>query len=216
MPRPKRKSDEQYNARRRARRAIERAKNNVASKQINNSESIYKEINRLQNLVDKSYYSRDTKKYNYNFANINKQVAKITPNINKLIHSNNTYAENNRITKMQQNYFRTSGAMHKWEGARFYRYTQSIWEGQSPDQRDNIIVDYLSNHEAKLNNGMIVSNLADAFQFIKEKYSEEWARKQRSNKLARTNREYWSDEDEEFMSEYEEESISPPPGSFSN
>jgi hypothetical protein len=228
MPRKKTKADEQYNARRRAKRAL--AKYDKIGRELNAKAyaSIYnkigKQLDALSNAVENSYFNKKLKKYNLVPKNIDKLSRQVRSGIEPV---NNAYkaakrasrfsrVDNNRLTKMQEISFHKNGQMARWEQAHFYSYTQFIWDRSAPEQRDNVIVDYLENAGVKVKiNGkeVPVTNLKYAFEFVKQQHEEDWERKRRSNKLKRTKKSYWTDEDEEFMNEFEEEPTSPLPDS---
>ena len=222
MSRPKTKADEQYNARRRMKRAIQRY--NTMAKTFNDKQyaKISSQVEKLQNAIEHSYYVKSLQGYEkeYKASALNKQIK--TLNSVLKTHSKElrattlrkelTQAQNNRLSDMQRKHFTQKGQMVRWEQSQFYSRTQFIWQGTSPEQRNNAIVDYLESHGAMvMENGkqVPVTNLKYAFDFVKQKHAEDWENKHKSNKLNRQGKGHWSDEDETFMQEQEEEVNSP-------
>lgn len=93
----------------------------------------------------------------------------------------------------------------------FYHQTQAIWQGQDPEKRNEIIVDYLNRWGARLDNGRRVANLKDAWEWYHEKHEaigpkmfnptepEVFSENERYWKLLYSPKNVWSDSDESFM-----------------
>lgn len=222
MSRPKTKADEQYNARRRMKRAVQRY--NTMAQTFNDKQyaKIAPQVEALKTAISKSYYVKALQGYEkeYKASALNKQVKALNSVLKthskefraSTLRKELTQAQNNRLSDMQKKHFTQKGQMVRWEQAQFYSRTQFIWQGSSPEQRNNAIVDYLESHGAMVTeNGkeVPVTNLKYAFDFVKQKHAEDWERKHKSNKLQRQGKGHWSDEDEEFMQEQEEEDGSP-------
>jgi uncharacterized protein YPO0396 len=225
MARSKRASDEQYNARRRAKRALARIGKSGIDLNKKEYSKVAKQVQALNNFINKSYFSKKLQSYQASHKEIAKAERKLeSTNFYKSIISTNrrrprepkelTQQQNNRLSAMQEAHFHRNGEMSRWEQAQFYSYTQFIWEGTSPSQRNNAIIDYLNDHGATVKEHgreVEVTNLKYAFDFVKSMHAEEWAMKRKSNKLRRMKKSYWTEEDEIFMNEVEQIPVSPLP-----
>jgi G3E family GTPase len=225
MARAKRASDEQYNARRRAKRALARI--SKSGKNLNKKEysKVAKQVEALNNLINNSYFSKKLQGYQANHKEISKVESKLeSTNFYKSIININrkryrepkelTQAQNNRLSNMQEEHFHRNGEMSRWEQSQFYSYTQFIWEGTSASQRNNAIIDYLNDHGAMVKEHgreVEVTNLKYAFDFVKAQHKEEWEMKRKANKLRRIKRSFWTEEDANFMNEVEQIPTSPLP-----
>lgn len=217
MPRAHRKSDDIYNARRRAKRALEKATNIFReNSKSSKAEKFIKQIQSLESIINNSYIDKQTNKYKYSISNLNKKIESKLSKINTFKFYRNTNEQNDRLSKMQEEKFNQHGNMSRWEQSKFYRFYQSIWENNSPEDRNNAIVDYLRDNKVTLKNGDYIENLQDAFKYFEEQNESEIERRKRANKLSRMSKKMWTTDDLNFMIEYESEKVSAPPAKLSH
>lgn len=200
-----------YNERRRLKRAEAKLQKAIKTQSGAERTATQKQIDILQRNIRESYQDKQTKTYKKNAT----QLRQISENLRE-----KSFSENERLTRMQKNYFNSASLTEEQRESRiprtseqqlareeanfFYRKTQVLWERGSVERRDENIVAALNGQV--LESGAKVQNLQDAVQFIKEKFAEEYPTlKDAKSKVSDTLK------DKEFQGESEEESTSPPP-----
>lgn len=216
-------SDERYNARRRAKRALTRLEKQVANQFGKAKQETIRYINQLSKAIKDSYIDKKSKQYKETVTQFEnktlsgRQFAKKVAEQNKRL----TAAENKRRTEMVKNYFKSaaltegqrledSGRTPEQKLARaiqtqFYKDTRVLWQGGSPELRNENIIAGLQHYNAKLSNGKTVENLQDALDLMKELNPDNYPTMETILKGE------WDTEDDEFANDIEEEAPSPPP-----
>lgn len=149
-----------------------------------------KEIKKIERAIKSSYFDRDKGKYTegYNKLELKLQHTKEYQQTISARIKPNKQQDNERITNMQKNYFRSAARteaqkqagesltqqqrLSRAEQSFFMAATRVLWQGGSPNMRYENIVAGLNSYGARLSSGRIVENLQDAVQFIKETYGD--------------------------------------------
>ena len=158
QPRAKRKSDEIYNARRRAKRALEKAKQRANAA----TEAGQRYISSLQTAINASYAeTKGAKRGQYKFAPTQLEKTLTT------IASVATQPEQKQRAKRKNEIFKrdlrlsakeAEGAKYsKAEVKLFYTATRGFWEGKPPKERNRAILE-----------GLGVKTLEEAWQIVFE------------------------------------------------
>lgn len=144
MARAKRKSDEVYNARRRAARALAKLERQAAQgefKTEGQKRAAFSLAQQLENAISKSYANRSTRKYS---KDISTTVSNLRSTAN-VIQSDRTqgatYRQNKIFERNLNNATMKDGfsSISKAEAKVFYRLTQNIWQGKPPEMRNDLI-----------------------------------------------------------------------------
>lgn len=224
-PRPKTDADRRYNERRKAKRAQERLEKQAKLQSGEALKETRKQINQLKKSIKGSYFDKEKKGYKQSLSEFRLEVK---GGIEKSLKQSQaikekSFQQNQRLTRMQENYFnsatrtpeqreanvpRTSQQkLARNEANFFYSKTQVLWERGSVEMRNENIVAALQGQ--RLQSGAKVQNLQDAVQYIKEMFSQEYPTMESVNKTS-----FDTLEDTTFNQESEDESISPPPISY--
>ena len=136
MPRAKRKSDEEYNARRRARRLAERLEREArraqeAGKQVSEASRLLSE--RIRSLVAASY-----RKQGEGYKEALEKVTRLTEPVRERERAS-------RIERRNVIFKQSINAREEAERKAFWRATQYMWQGVDPTERLNEIVKYFAN-----------------------------------------------------------------------
>ena len=137
MPRPKRKSDEEYNARRRAIRLAERLEREArkaqeAGKQVSEASKLLAE--RIRSLVAQSY-----KKQGEGYKTALEKVTRLTEPVRERERAS-------RIERKNVIFKQSINAREEAERKAFWRATQYMWQdAEKPADRLNEIVKYFAN-----------------------------------------------------------------------
>lgn len=183
-------SQKRYNQRRRLKyrenKLQELAKNQSGSA----LKETRKEIKRLQRAIKSSYYDRNKGKYKRSYNQLESKLQISTKYQQKLTNriKPNKQQDNERITNIQKNYFRSAARteaqkqagepltqqqrLSRAEQEFFMKATRVLWQGGDTHMRYENIVAGLNSYGARLSNGRIVENLQDAVQYIKEIYGD--------------------------------------------
>lgn len=200
-----------YNERRRLKRAEARLQKAIKTQSGAERNATQKQIDILQRNIRESYQDKKTKTYKKTAV----QLRQVSENLRE-----KSFAENERLTKMQENYFKSASLtpdqreanvsrtaqqrLARKEADFFYSKTQVLWERGDVERRNENIVAAL---EGKvLQSGAKVQNLSDAVQWVKEQFPEEYPTLKDAKSTVKDTL-----NDMEFQGESEEESTSPPP-----
>lgn len=224
--RPRTLADDRYNARRRAKRA-EKKLERLAQQQTGKArKATLQKIADLQKKINESYFNFESKLYPSTIESINEAASVAQQEVYILQEQQRslTADEIRRINKMQMDYFKKGSLTEEQKEAGeertpeqkliraevdfFYKATRVFWDGGSTAMRNENILNALK--DAKLENGKRVETLKDAFDFVKERYGDEFPSMDKVLKGK-----YDTDKDKEFSGEQEFEDDSPLPITWS-
>lgn len=151
MPRPRKPSDELYNARRRAKRLIQRLERNLSSQTRRERQATESYIASLREQVSKSYLPKSrsmaptAKRDAFDKA---AQAARVLDTQTKQKDLRQAENRRNRIFQFEMNRAAQGkdtslGKSGKYYVQIFYRATQPIWEGLHPSKRNQAIMSAL-------------------------------------------------------------------------
>lgn len=216
-------SDERYNARRRAKRALTRLEKQVANQFGKAKQETTRYINQLRKAIKDSYIDKKSGQYKQTVEQFENKTLNGRQFEKKIAEQNRrlSEAENKRRTEMVKNYFRSaaltegqrladSGRTPEQQLARtiqtqFYKDTRVLWQGGSPELRNENIVAGLQQYGATLSNGKKVENLQDALDLMMQMNPDNYPT---MDKILKGE---WDTEEDDFSGEVEEEAPSPPP-----
>ena len=144
MARAKRKSDEVYNARRRAARALAKLERQAAQgafKTEGQKRAVSSLAQQLETAISKSYANRSTRKYS---KDISTTVSNLRSTAN-VIQSDRTQGATYRQNKIFERNLNNAtmkddfSSISKTEAKVFYRLTQNIWQGKPSEMRNELI-----------------------------------------------------------------------------
>lgn len=221
-PRPKTEADRRYNERRRIKRAAERLAKQAKLQTGKIKQETLKHVNNLKQAVKDSYYNRQSKQYQQTITQLQTRTRSGREYERKIAEQTRerSFAENQRITKMQENYFRSASKtmaekmdetgptaqqrLVRMEQSFFYSKTRVLWLGGSESMRNENIVAGLRG--IRLASGRTIQNLQDAVEWVKEQFPDEYPTLERVMKGV-----YDTDNDTFFQDEEEAEDASPSP-----
>ena len=147
---------------------------------------------KVQRAIKSSYYDRDKGKYNVAYEKLEARTRQPREYSQKIAQRNKPKKrpDNERITKMQVNYFRSANRteaqkqagepltqqqrLARAEQSFFLAATRVLWQGGSPNFRYENIVEGLQSYGVRLQSGRSIENLQDAVQFVKEQYGDRY------------------------------------------
>lgn len=216
-------ADERYNARRRAKRALARLEKQV-QKQIGNAKKeTIRYINQLRNAIKDSYIDKKSKQYKQTVTQFESKTLSGRQFERKIAEQNKrlSAAENRRRNEMVKSYFRSAAKTEtqlrgdigltpeqkliRATQAQFYKDTRVLWQGGSPELRNENIIAGLQQYGATLPNGKPVENLQDALDLMMQMNPDKYPT---MDKILKGE---WDTEEDDFADEVEEEAPSPPP-----
>ena len=172
-----------YNERRRAKRAAERLEKQAKSQKGKiRQETLAKSV-QLRQKISESYFDRQTRQYTRAVGELERYTTESNQyyQIRAQQAMRLSEAENQRRNSMLQNYFRSAQKtqaqledkefntpqqqLARLEQSRFYAATKPLWMNGSPEYKNENIVEAMSG--IRLDNGRPISNLQDAFEYIK-------------------------------------------------
>lgn len=144
MARAKRKSDEVYNARRRAARALAKLERQAAQgafKTEGQKRAVYSLAQQLETAISKSYVNRQTRQYSKDIASTVSNLRSTASVIQSDRMQGATYRQNKIFERNLNNATMKDGfsSISKAEAKVFYRLTQNIWQGKPPEMRNEFI-----------------------------------------------------------------------------
>lgn len=214
-------SQNMYNARRRALRASNNLRKLAENQKGKARQNTLNRIAEINDKITHSFYDRKTKSYSISYDDFNNSINETKGIVQELRFQTRklNFRENARLTKMQKSYFKMGSLteeqrankeertdeqlLARAEADFFYAATRVLWQGGSPELRDENIIAGLKGQ--RLENGQYVTNLQTAVQFIKEQYGDAYPTID-SIKKSGIN----TDSDEQFAGEAEPEDDSPP------
>lgn len=179
MPRAHKHSDDVYNARRRAKRALDRLNKQIGSATGELKKELQQQATSIKQTIEGSRYDRKNKRYNVDY----KEVDRRTEASREL-----TKAENRRKNEMLKAFWKSSKRteaqkatnaprtpeqrLARAEQSFVYKMTLPLWQGGDVELRDENILAALSNIE--LPNGRHISNMQDVADYLKQKYPNDY------------------------------------------
>ena len=180
MPRAHKHSDDVYNARRRAKRALDRLNKQIGSATGEIKKELQQKATFLKQTIEGSRYDRKNKRYNVDY----KEVESRTEAAREL-----TKAENRRKNEMLKAFWKSAKRTEaqkatkaprtpeqrfaRAEQAFVYKMTLPLWQGGDVELRDENILAALS--KIKLpKKGRHISNMQDVADYLKQKYPNDY------------------------------------------
>lgn len=218
----RKESQQRYNARRRARYAATKLEKQAQLQTGKNREQTLKQLRSLKKAIDASYIDKKTKQYKQTITQLESKTKTGLAYSQKLAARTKqlSEAENKRRTAMQVSYFKQAAKteaqreagtsltqqqkLARAEQSFFYSATRVLWQGGSPEYRnENIVAGLRGVH---LSSGKPITNLQDAVEYVKERYADTYP----TMDMVRKGR-FDTDTDLDFLGEVEEIETSPRP-----
>lgn len=189
------KSDEsrkRYNQRRRAIYQKQKLQKQAQQQSGEALSRTKREIAKVERIIKASYFDRDKGKYKTSYNKLETRIKTVKEFSQKQasIIKPRKQIDNERITRMQINYFRSANRteaqvqmnaqptnqqrLARHEQTFFFAATRVLWQGGSPQMRYENIVEGLQSYGVRLQNGRQIENLQDAVQFVKEQYGNKY------------------------------------------
>lgn len=190
MPRAHKHSDDVYNARRRAKRALERLNKQIGSATGELKKELQQQVISLKQTIEGSRYDKKNKRYNVDYKEVDRRTEAVRDFIvkDKRQARELTAKENERLNAMMRAYWasakRTEAQkatnaprtpeqrLARAEQSFVYKMTLPLWQGGDVELRDENILAALSNIE--LPNGRHISNMQDVADYLKQKYPNDY------------------------------------------
>lgn len=190
MPRAHKHSDDVYNARRRARRALERLSKQIGSATGELKKELQQQATSIKQTIEASRYDRKNKRYNVDYKEVDRRTEAVRDFIVKVKrHARElSKAENRRKNEMLKSFWRSSKRteaqkatnaprtpeqrLARAEQSFVYKMTLPLWQGGDVELRDENILAALSNIE--LPNGRHISNMQDVADYLRQLYPNDY------------------------------------------
>ena len=190
MPRAHKHSDDVYNARRRAKRALERLNKQIGSASGELKKELQQQVTSLKQTIEASRYDRKNKRYNVDYKEVDRRTEAVRDFIVKVKrHARElSKAENRRKNEMLKSFWRSSKRtevqkatnaprtpeqrLARAEQSFVYKMTLPLWQGGDVELRDENILVALSNIE--LPNGRHISNMQDVADYLRQLYPNDY------------------------------------------
>lgn len=190
MPRAHKHSDDVYNARRRAKRALDRLNKQIGSATGELKKELQQQATSLKQTIEGSRYDRKNKRYNVDYRVVDRRTEAVRDFIVKVKrHARElSKAENRRKNEMLKSFWRSSKRteaqkatnaprtpeqrLARAEQSFVYKMTLPLWQGGDVELRDENILAALSNIE--LPNGRHISNMQDVADYLRQLYPNDY------------------------------------------
>lgn len=191
MPRAHKHSDDVYNARRRAKRALERLNKQIGSVTGELKKELQQHATSLKQTIEGSRYDRNNKRYNVDYRVVDRRTEAVRDFIvkDKRQARELTAKENERLNAMMRAYWasakRTEAQkatnaprtpeqrLARAEQSFVFKMTLPLWQGGDVELRDENILAALS--KIKLpKKGRHISNMQDVADYLKQKYPNDY------------------------------------------
>lgn len=190
MPRARKHSDDVYNARRRAKRALDRLNKQIGSATGELKKELQQQVTSLKQTIEGSRYDRKNKRYNVDYRVVDRRTEAIRDFIvkDKRQARELTAKENERLNAMMREYWasakRTEAQkatnaprtpeqrLARAEQSFVYKMTLPLWQGGDVELRNENIIAALS--KIKLKNGRHISNMQDVANYLKQLYPNDY------------------------------------------
>ena len=191
MPRARKHSDDVYNARRRAKRALDRLNKQIGSATGELKKELQQQVASLKQTIEGSRYDRKNKRYNVDYRVVDRRTEAVRDFIvkDKRQARELTAKENERLNAMMRAYWasakRTEAQkatnaprtpeqrLARAEQSFVYKMTLPLWQGGDVELRDENILTALS--KIKLpKKGRHISNMQDVADYLKQLYPNDY------------------------------------------
>ena len=190
MPRARKHSDDVYNARRRAKRALDRLNKQIGSATGELKKELQQQVTSLKQTIESSRYDRKNKRYNVDYRVVDRRTEAVRDFIvkDKRQARELTAKENERLNAMMRSYWasakRTEAQkatnaprtpeqrLARAEQSFVYKMTLPLWQGGDVELRNENIIAALS--KIKLKNGRHISNMQDVADYLKQLYPNDY------------------------------------------
>lgn len=190
MPRARKHSDDVYNARRRAKRALDRLNKQIGSATGELKKELQQQVTSLKQTIEGSRYDRKNKRYNVDYRVVDRRTEAVRDFIvkDKRQARELTAKENERLNAMMRAYWasakRTEAQkatnaprtpeqrLARAEQSFVYKMTLPLWQGGDVELRNDNIIAALS--KIKLKNGRHISNMQDVADYLKQLYPNDY------------------------------------------
>lgn len=192
MPRAHKHSDDVYNARRRAKRALERFNKQIGSATGELKKELQQQVTSLKQTIEGSRYDKKNKRYNVDYKEVDRRTeevrdfvyVKVTGQVREL-----SKAENRRKNEMLKAFWKSAKRTEaqkatnaprtpeqrfaRAEQSFVYKMTLPLWQGGDVELRDENILAALS--KIKLpKKGRHISNMQDVADYVKHLYPNDY------------------------------------------
>ena len=191
MPRAHKHSDDVYNARRRAKRALERFNKQIGSATGELKKELQQQVASLKQTIEGSRYDRKNKRYNVDYRVVDRRTEAVRDFIvkDKRQARELTAKENERLNAMMRAYWASAKRTEaqkatnaprtpeqrfaRAEQSFVYKMTLPLWQGGDVELRDENILAALS--KIKLpKKGRHISNMQDVADYLKQLYPNDY------------------------------------------
>ena len=190
MPRAHKHSDDVYNARRRAKRALDRLNKQIGSATGALKKELQQQVTSLKQTIEGSRYDRKNKRYNVDYKEVDRRTEAVRGFIVEVKrHARElSKAENRRKNEMLKSFWRSAKRteaqkatnaprtpeqrLARAEQSFVYKMTLPLWQGGDVELRDENILAALS--KIKLPNGRHISNMQDVADYLKKLYPNDY------------------------------------------
>lgn len=190
MPRARKHSDDVYNARRRAKRALDRLNKQIGSATGELKKELQQQVTSLKQTIEGSRYDKKNKRYNVDYRVVDRRTEAVRDFIakDKRQARELTAKENERLNAMMRSYWasakRTEAQkatnaprtpeqrLARAEQSFVYKMTLPLWQGGDVELRNENIIAALS--KIKLKNGRHISNMQDVADYLKQLYPNDY------------------------------------------
>ena len=190
MPRAHKHSDDVYNARRRAKRALDRLNKQIGSATGALKKELQQQVTSLKQTIEGSRYDRKNKRYNVDYKEVDRRteavrgfIVEVKRHVREL-----SKAENRRKNEMLKSFWKSAKRteaqkatnaprtpeqrLARAEQSFVYKMTLPLWQGGDVELRDENILAALSNIE--LPNGRHISNMQDVADYLRQLYPNDY------------------------------------------
>lgn len=190
MPRARKHSDDVYNARRRAKRALDRVNKQIGSASGELKKELQQQVTSLKQTIEGLRYDRKNKRYNVDYRVADRRTEAVRDFIVKdKRHARElTAKENERQNAMIRAYWASARKteaqkatnapltpeqrLARAEQSFVYKMTLPLWQGGDVELRNENILAALS--KIKLKNGRHISNMKDVADYLKQLYPNDY------------------------------------------
>lgn len=190
MPRAHKHSDDVYNARRRAKRALERLNKQIGSATGELKKELQQQVTSLKQTIEASRYDRKNKRYNVDYKEVDRRTEAVRDfNVKVKRHARElSKAENRRKNEMLKAFWGSAKRTEaqkatnaprtpeqrfaRAEQSFVYKMTLPLWQGGDVELRDENILAALS--KIKLPNGRHISNMQDVADYLRQLYPNDY------------------------------------------
>ena len=192
MPRAHKHSDDVYNARRRAKRALDRLNKQIGSASGELKKELQQQVTSLKQTIEGSRYDKKNKRYNIHYREVDRRTEAVRDFVYVKVKGparELTAKENERKNAMLKSFWKSAKRTEAQKAAnaprtpeqRFaraeqsfvYKMTLPLWQGGDVELRDENILSALS--KIKLpKKGRHISNMQDVADYLKQKYPNDY------------------------------------------